>query len=172
MTRTPAWEPEYVEYFIARQRSFVRTAYAMLGSRAAAEDAAQAAFTSLYAHWPRIRSGNPEAYGRRVLVNTCISMLRKRKHELVVDRVPEGFSESGEASVDLMDALARLPVRDRAVLSLRFLEGLSVRDVAAALDVPEGTVKSQCSRALARLEPLLSPIHFSERASGPGGSPS
>jgi RNA polymerase sigma-70 factor (sigma-E family) len=158
MARTPAWEAEYVEYFVARQRSFMRTAYAMLGSWAAAEDAAQATFTSLYAHWPRIRSGNTEAYGRRVLVNTCIAVSRKRARELVTDRVPERATSGGQDAVELMDALGRLPVRDRAVLALRYLEDLSVRDVAAALDLPEGTVKSQSSRALARLEELLSPV--------------
>ena len=157
MARTPAWEAEYAEYFTARQRSFMRSAYAMLGNWPAAEDAAQSTFTALYVHWPRIRRGNPEAYGRRVLVNTCIEMSRKRRRELVTDRVPEGATGDGQDTVDLMDALGRLPVRDRAVLALRYLEDLSVRDVAAALDLPEGTVKSQSSRALTRLQELLAP---------------
>ena len=157
MARTPAWEAEYAEYFVARQRSFMRTAYAMLGSRPAAEDAVQTTLTALYSHWPRIRSGNPEAYGRRALVNTCIALSRKRLREVVTDRVPERAVGDGQDAVDLMDALGRLPVRDRAVLALRYLEDLSVREVAAALDLPEGTVKSQSSRALAKLEELLSP---------------
>ncbi len=55
MGRTPAWEAEYAAYFAGRQRSFMRTAYAMLGDRMAAEDAVQSTFTSLYTHWPRIR---------------------------------------------------------------------------------------------------------------------
>jgi len=157
MGRTPAWESEYVDYVMARQRSFLRTAYAMLGSWPAAEDAVQSTFTALYAHWPRARSVNTEAYGRRVLVNTCISASRKRAREVVTDQVPDRVSHEDTGAIELMDALARLPVRDRAVLSLRFLEDLSVRDVAAACDIPEGTVKSQTSRALARLEELLSP---------------
>ena len=159
MARTPAWEAEYTEYFVARQRSFMRAAYAMLGSWPAAEDAVQTTLTALYAHWPRIRSGNPDAYGRRALVNTCIAMSRKRRREVVTDRVPEGIVGDGQDAVDLMHALAQLVVRDRAVLALRYLEDLSVREVAAALDLPEGTVKSQSSRALARLEQLLSPVH-------------
>ena len=72
--------------------------------------------------------------------------------------MPEGIVGDGQDTVDLMHALAQLPVKDRAVLALRYLEDLSVRDVAAALDLPEGTVKSQSSRALARLEQLLSPV--------------
>jgi RNA polymerase sigma-70 factor (sigma-E family) len=158
MARTPAWEADYTEYFVARQRSFMRAAYAMLGSWPAAEDAVQSTFTALYSHWPRIRAFNTEAYGRRVLVNTCIAASRKRSRELVTDRVPDVAVSGGHDVVDLMDALAQLSVKDRAVVALRYLEDMSVRDVAAALDLPEGTVKSQTSRALARLEELLSPV--------------
>ena len=173
MARTPAWEAEYVEYFVARQRSFVRTAYAVLGSVPAAEDAAQSTFAKLYVHWPRIRSGNPDAYGRRVLLNTCFGILRRRKRELVTDQVPEGIAHGGQVAVELMDALGRLPAADRAVVALRYLEDLSVRDVAAALDLPEGTVKSRSARALERLERMLSPAHLCEPAHrGPGGTES
>src|SRR5688572_25898876 len=110
MARTPAWEAEYAEYFVARQRSFMRAAYAMLGTWPAAEDAVQTTLTALYVHWPRIRSGNPDAYGRRALVNTCIAMSRKRRREVVTDRVPEGVVGDGQDAVDLMQALAQLPV--------------------------------------------------------------
>ena len=58
MSGAPRWEPAYCEFFAARQRSFMRTAYAMLGSWAAAEDAVQQTFTALYARWPRI-AGDP-----------------------------------------------------------------------------------------------------------------
>ena len=99
-------------------------------------------------------------------MNTCIAMSRKRRREVVTDRVPDRPVADRHASVELMDALSRLSVRDRAVLALRYLEDLSVREVAAALDLPEGTVKSQSSRALARLEELLSPVQPT------GGTPS
>ena len=56
MARAPRWEPAYCTFFEARQRSFMRTAYAMLGSWAAAEDATQQTFTALYTRWPRISS--------------------------------------------------------------------------------------------------------------------
>jgi RNA polymerase sigma factor (sigma-70 family) len=101
-----------------------------------------------------------------VLVNTCIAASRKRARELVTDRVPDRATSGGHDVVDLMDALAQLPVRDRAVIALRYLEDMSVRDVAAALDLPEGTVKSQSSRALARLGELLSPVESITRPTG------
>jgi RNA polymerase sigma-70 factor (sigma-E family) len=160
MARAPAWEQEYCEYFAARQRSFMRAAYAMLGSWPAAEDAVQSTFTALYVRWPRITGDGPDAYARRVLVNTCIDISRRRR-ELVTDRLPDRAVEE-QSSIELMQALGHLSVRDRAVVALRYLEDLSVRDVAVALDLPEGTVKSRSSRALARLEQLLA--HSTEEA--------
>jgi len=162
MARTPAWEPDYCEYFAARQRSFMRAGYAMLGSWPAAEDAVQTTFTALYARWPRITGDTPDAYARRVLVNVCIDISRRRNRELVTDRLPDREVEE-QSSIDLMQALAQLSVRDRAVVALRYLEDLSVRDVALALDLPEGTVKSRSSRALTRLEHLLA--HATEETS-------
>jgi len=57
VARTPAWESEYREYFATRRRPLMRTAYGVLGSWPAAEDAVQTAFTQLYVHWPRIQPG-------------------------------------------------------------------------------------------------------------------
>ena len=97
-----------------------------------------------------------------MLVNVCIDISRRRNRELVTDRLPDREVEE-QSSIDLMQALAQLSVRDRAVVALRYLEDLSVRDVALALDLPEGTVKSRSSRALARLEQLLA--HATEETS-------
>lgn len=52
--------------------------------------------------------------------------------------------------------MKQLDARDRAVLALRFLDDLTVADVADALDLPEGTIKSRTSRALHRLEAIMS----------------
>jgi RNA polymerase sigma-70 factor (sigma-E family) len=155
--REPAWESAYCDFFHARQRGYMRTSYAILGSWAAAEDATQTTFTQLYVHWPRIRSETRDAYARRVLVNTCLAAARSRRRELAVDEVPDRPSEpaSYDDRLDLVDALRALPPRDRAVLALRFLDDLSVAAVAEVLRLPEGTVKSQTSRALERLQTLL-----------------
>ena len=158
MARTPAWEPAYRDYFVARQRSLMRTAYAVLGSWPAAEDAVQTAFTQLYVHWPRIHAGAMDTYARRTVVNTCFRMARQRNREPATDRLPDRPTdgpESGLDRLDLMDALAGLPARARAVLALRFLDDLSVAEVAAVLGLPEGTVKSQTARALDRLQAVL-----------------
>lgn len=157
MGRGPRWEPAYCAFFAARQRSFMRTAYAMLGSWPAAEDATQQTFTALYARWPRVSSERIDAYARRVLVNNCIAVYRTRGREVLRDEVPDpGPSDPDhDQRIVLLAALAGLSTRDRAVLALRYLEDLSVVEVARVLGLPEGTVKSQTSRALARLQTLM-----------------
>ena len=158
MAKAPRWEPAYCEFFAARQRSFLRTAYAMLGGWAAAEDATQQTFVILYAKWPRISPDKVDAYTRRVLVNTCFAVYRQRGREVLVGRVPEqGVSDEHDERLALLAALGGLDARDRAVLALRFLDDLPVAEVAAILDLPEGTVKSRTSRALARLQAAVNP---------------
>jgi RNA polymerase sigma-70 factor (sigma-E family) len=155
--KTPRWEPAFCEFFEARQRSFMRTAYAMLGSWSAAEDVTQQTFTALYTRWPRVSPDKIEAYARRVLVNGCIGVYRMRDREVLRQDPPTGSVwEDHDERLALLAALTELTARDRAVLALRFLEDLSVAEVAQILDLPEGTVKSQTSRALGRLQTTLS----------------
>lgn len=155
--RAPAWESAYIEFFDSRQRSFMRTAYTIIGDWQAAEDATQNAFSQLYVYWPRIKGDTVDAYAKRTLVNSCMTLLRKRKRETITDTVPERVHLDAEPDVgmDLRRALLSLPPRSRVVLTLRFLEDLSVREVAQVMNVAEGTVKSQTNRALDRLRERL-----------------
>jgi len=158
VARTPAWEAAYRDYFVARQRSLMRTAYAILGSWPAAEDAVQTALTQLYVHWPRIQPGAVDTYARRSVVHACFRMARQRGREPATERLPDrpvDGPEAGLERLDLMDALAGLPLKARAVVALRFLDDLSVAEVALVLGLPEGTVKSQTARALDRLQAVL-----------------
>ena len=165
MARTPAWEAAYREYFAARRRPLMRTAYAVLGSWPAAEDAVQTTFTQLYVHWPRIQPGAMDAYARRTVVNTCFRMAKVRGRETATDQLPDHpqDAEPTAARLDLMTALAELSPRARAVVALRFLDDLPVAEVAAALGVAEGTVKSQTARALGRLKSVLAEPESIER---------
>ncbi len=156
MRRPPRWEGDFIAFFHARRAAYVRTAYAVLGSWPAAEDATQEAFSRVYVKWPAIHGETPDPYARRVLVNTCLRMLSRRRPELVTADVPDRpDSHDPGLRVELMDALAGLNPNDRTVLVLRYLDDLSVTETAAVLGVAEGTVKSQCSRALHRLRGLL-----------------
>ena len=169
MGRTPAWESAYREFFVARQRSLMRTAYAILGSWPAAEDAVQTAFTQLYVHWPRIQPGAVDTYARRTVVHTCFRMARVRGRETATDRLPDrpvAGPEGGLERLDLVRALAGLSPRARAVIALRYLDDLSVAEVALVLDLPEGTVKSQTARALDRLQGVLAAPESASRTEG------
>jgi RNA polymerase sigma-70 factor (sigma-E family) len=147
----------FVESAATRLR---RTAFLMCRDWHLAQDLTQHTLTRMYAAWDRIRTGtNLEAYSRRVLMNAVFDQQRRRSSSEVVlaelpDR-PAAASGLPELGVTLVDALAVLPVRDRAILVLRHAEDHSVDTVAKILDVSESVVKMRNARALARLRAVL-----------------
>lgn len=147
----------FAEFVHARGTALHRTAYLLTGDWGHAEDLLQTALAKTYLHWERISGGeNPEGYVRRVLVTTHASWWRRRwRGELPHDVLPESAATEEWSDVDargaLHDALARLPRRQRAVIVLRYHEDMTEADVARALGISVGTVKSQTAKALARL---------------------
>lgn len=151
------------EFVAARARSLFRTAYLLVHHRETAEDLVQSALERAYPRWRRIqRTGAPEAYIRRVIVNLANDMWRSGRgvqwHELDEDHLPRLVPQAAADPADrvatrdaLMRALRSLPFGMRAALVLRHWEGLSERETAEALGVSLGTVKSQTNRGLERL---------------------
>ena len=126
----------------------LRVAYLLLDSIEAAEEATHDAFAKVYERWNRI--DDPGAYLRTCVVNRCRDRQRRRRLERARPaEVTATYDELGAR--ELLDALAALPIKQRAAVVLRYYEGLSEADTAAALDVPVGTVKSTVSRALTEL---------------------
>jgi RNA polymerase sigma-70 factor (sigma-E family) len=127
--------------------------------RAEAEDLLQDVLERAFRHWSRItRQDGPEPYVRKMLVNAATDRWRRlrfrREEPLAYDSVAVAAGDEASEAADrdlLLRALAALPPRQRAVLVLRYLEDLSAEQTAAILDCTVGTVKSQSSRALARL---------------------
>jgi RNA polymerase sigma-70 factor (sigma-E family) len=159
-------EREFAEYFVARRDAVRRSAYLLCGDWHRADDFTQHAFVALHRRWHGVRDhGALDAYVRRTLVRAVIDESRRPwRRERFTDEVPEvsdaatGAPEVGEAvatRTTLFQALRRVPPRQRAVLVLRFLDGLDVADVAAALGCSAGTVKSQTARGLAALRAEL-----------------
>jgi len=150
------------EYFTAVAPKMRRTAFLIVRDWNTAEDMVQFTFVKLYVAWPRIREDGLEAYARRALMNVCFSHLRKHRRETVSDEIADPAVGPATSNVDLSRALALLPPRQRAVVALRYLDDLSVAQVADALGMAPGTVKSQTSRALTGLRALLPQLELDE----------
>ena len=162
-------DEEFRDFMHGRWPAMVRLAYALTGDQGHAEDVAQTAFARAYASWPKVRrSGNPEAYVRRIVINENLNRFRKhRVVERLTGTLPESLAGAlagalaGSGAADatrqyddrsaLVAALQRLGPRQRAVIVLRYWMDLTEAEIAAALDCSTGTVKSQASRALATL---------------------
>ncbi len=150
---------EFAEFFTATWPRLFRTALAIVGDAAAAEDALQSAFARAYASWHRVSAAeHPEAYVRRMVVNEILSSRRHgwwRRERPRAEVEPGVAVESAEAGAvthaQVWPAVLSLPVRQRAVIVLRYYEDLSEREIAAVLGCTPGTVKSQASAALANL---------------------
>ena len=166
-------EREYVTYVTARWSALSLTAYRLCGDWHTAEDLVQQTLIRLYRHWRRVTAAaNVDAYVRTMLVHAFIEGRRgwwARRVRIHAEPVPEppGPDPTGahDGRMDLMAALARLSPGQRAVLVLRFWEGLDVAETAHALGCSTGTVKSQTSAAIAALRRLM-PGYLSERAVG------
>lgn len=156
-----ARDEEFTAFVESAGTRLRRTAYLMCRDWHLAQDLTQHTLTKMYAAWSRIRSGtNLEAYSRRVLMNAVFDQQKRRSgSEIVLAELPDrpaGTPSGGpELRVTLVDALARLPVQDRAILVLRHAEDHSVETVAAILGVSVSVVKMRNARALARLRTLL-----------------
>ncbi|HEU5474048.1 MAG TPA: SigE family RNA polymerase sigma factor [Actinophytocola sp.] len=156
-------EQEFAEYFAARRDAVRRTAFMLCGDWHRADDLAQTAFVALHRRWRKIRDrGALDAYVRRTLVRAMIDETRRPwRRERSVDELPETVQPDGEVGETvanrsaLLDGLRGVPPRQRAVLVLRFLEGLDVAATAEVLKCSEGTVKSQTARGLTALREVL-----------------
>jgi len=148
---------EFSEFAHGRWAGLVRLAYGITGDRGLAEDLAQTALASAYASWARVRrADDPDAYLRRILLNAHRRGFRKRRvAEQLQATVPDlALADPAERHQDrsvIIAALLTLPPRQRAVVVLRFWLDLTETQVAATLGCTVGTVKSQTSRALAKL---------------------
>lgn len=142
----------------ARQPSLQRTAYLLSGDHHSAEDLVATTLAKVYLAWSKIEQRDSiDGYARRVLVNEHNSLWRRawKRREVAHDAVPEltgvddRYDEGENAT--LWRLVQTLPRRQRAVIVLRYYEGLSEAEIADVLGVAPGTVKSQASRAMTAL---------------------
>ncbi|MCF2528176.1 SigE family RNA polymerase sigma factor [Yinghuangia soli] len=155
-------EQDFTEYVHARQDRLFRTAYLLCGDRERAKDLAQSTLARLFRHWKNAqRADNIDAYARSVMVRIYMHEQRRARHERELhERLdPPAAPEHTDVRLTLLEALDLLPPKARAVVVLRYWEDMSVETTAKLLGCSEGNVKSQSSRALARLRDML-PAHL------------
>ncbi|MDX3193527.1 SigE family RNA polymerase sigma factor [Streptomyces sp. MN03-5084-2B] len=151
-------DAEFREFVRSRATPLHQSAYLLCGDRHLADDVVQDTLVKAYQHWRRVRQADsPEAYVRRILLNEVRGRWRRRERSVPVARFADEPAVADPADDvvrrdGLRQALLTLPLRQRATVVLRYLEGLSERETAAVLGCSTGTVKSQSSRALAALK--------------------
>ncbi len=158
-------EEEYRAFVAVRLEPLRRLAYLLCRDWHTADDLVSITIGKLYRHWRRVSAAhNVDAYVRGVLTHAWLDERRRpwRREETVLELIdqanvpadaragPEGVSDR----LALLDLLAQLPARRRAVVVLRFYCDLSVEDTAEILGITEGTVKSQAARGLVTLRLL------------------
>lgn len=146
-------------FVVARSSALMRTAYVLSGNQQDAEDLLQTTLLKAARQWRRIEH-HPEPYVRQIMYHENVSRWRyeqRRPPERLVDELPDSATTDDadrDIAVTLERALARLTVKQRTVLVLRFYEDLSERQTAEAMGTRLGTVKSATRDALVRLKQL------------------
>lgn len=149
-----SWSPALQRLYLDSYEPFVRLASVLTGRRADGEEIVHDAFLAASTRTAEI--DNLGAYVRRSVVNGAYGALRRRRsaERHLVDRPPD---EAPAQLIEFRDVLMNLPWKQRAVIVLRFLEGLSVAQTAEIVGCRESTVRSHSRRGLHALRKELSP---------------
>ena len=157
----PVAATTFEEFFVAEYAGMVALAAAAFGQWHAAEDIAQEALARADRHWSRIsRYERPGAWLRRVTLNLAISHRRRLRSEL---RAKLRFGAAAETSLsapaledeEVWDAVAALPAKQRAAVSLYYLEDRSTADIADILEISEATARVHLHRGRSALATAL-----------------
>lgn len=149
--------------YAAHWRPLVRLAALLMGETASAEEVVADAFVALHRRWPRLQDPHAaRAYLRASVVNGSRSVRRHRDVEVRHRQPapppaagPEEIAMRSEEDARVMSALRRLPRRQQEVLVLRYYADASEAEIADALGISRGAVKSHASRGAAALRVLL-----------------
>lgn len=162
---------EQFDGFVRRASpGLLRAAWLLTGEWATAEDLVQTAFERTWPRWSKLPDdGQRSAYLHRVLTNAFLrGRRRKWVGELATGSIPDlaliDHADDVLLRMNVVDAVGRLPARQRAVIALRYLADLTELQTAAALRCSVGTVKSYSARAVAalRLDPALADLFTGE----------
>ncbi len=162
MVRAGVEQNSFATVFNEHHRRAVRLAYLLTNDADQAEDIVAEAFARVYVRWSKGEVRDVDAYLRRAVANEANSKLRRRYLERAVagrrsgdDRGVRTIDDGAADRDQVWQAIQRLPDRQRKAVVLRYYEDLPEAETAEILGCSVGTVKSQVSRGLARLQQLL-----------------
>lgn len=145
-------EPDALERLAVRWRPrHYAHARRMLGRADGAADAVQDAWTSILRGIGRLREPDHfPAWSYAIVTRRCQDMMRRRGREPPMDAEvdpPDPAASGSEQAAELRRAMAALPPEQRAAIALFYVEGFSVGEIAEALRIPDGTVKTRLFHA-------------------------
>ena len=149
------------------QERLWRHAWRLTGHEGAAWDVLQEAWIAIARGLPRLEdAGAFPAWAYQIVTTKWRDQVRRNARQRRVDReyaaaaqqAQEDSTDTKDRTADLKEAVARLPRRDRAILSLRYEEQFATAEIAAILHIPQGTVKSRLHYARQRLRQYMEDI--------------
>lgn len=158
-----ATEDDFADFVRVALPGLMRYGHALTGNPHDAADLVQTVLEKVGARWPKINRNceDPRAYVRKAMANTHVSRWRRTRRETLLAEFPDIPATQQHDRLEnepVWQALRDLPPRQRAVVVLRYYEGLSEAEIAETLGVSCGTVKSQNSKALNTLRERLGPL--------------
>jgi RNA polymerase sigma-70 factor (sigma-E family) len=153
------------EFIRLRAPALFRYCLFLTGDEHEAADLLQDSLIRAGLHWSKVRAAdNPDAYVRTIVVRTHLNSLRRWRRERVVATLPDVAGAPvdlpfADGDADVWQALRELAPRQRAVVVLRFYEQMTEAEIAEALGITIGTVKSQLFKAIATLRARLAASH-------------
>jgi RNA polymerase sigma-70 factor (sigma-E family) len=147
----------YAAFYLRELKAVSRTVFLIVHDREAAEDITQDAFVQLFVHWRKVCDyDRPGAWVRRVAIRLATRVVRRdRVREMLSSREASMPPQAMAVDVDLLQALRRLPARQRAAVVMHYYEDRPVAEIAEVLDWSPGAVKVALHRARKTLAALL-----------------
>jgi RNA polymerase sigma-70 factor, ECF subfamily len=157
---TPTGQAAFVTFYEAERRRVLAVVASLTGDRAAAEDIVQEAFATALRKWSTIsRYDRPGDWVKRVAVNRAISRWRRRTAEeralRKVANARDSLGKLPDTEDPLWAAVRQLPPRQAQVISLMFIDDLTIERTAETLGISSGAVKSHLHRARTTLATML-----------------
>ena len=142
----------FAERIIAMQARLYRVSAGILSQLADQEDAVQSCIEKAWRKLPTLRDESSlESWVTRILINECRAIIRRKRWVVPVETIPDAPAPP-EADPDLYRFFATLPDKLRLTMTLHYIEGFEVAEIARMLRLPVGTIKSRLARGREKMQ--------------------